>query len=768
MNKNFPFYMTKSTIICLGKFDDTILSVENQIINLSKNNSKPPKYKLTYDDDSKPPDVVKYSNEDYKCDVWTILGDVKPTLLLKNLLSEANLIIYIFNLSEPGKLAFLTEGWGPIIQKSIKTNSKNQERILLGIKTKSDNKPQEMTQKIKKSKEILQYTRYYEEELSEKTPKSSQKDNFYNFIKNELSKKKSNPPSIGQSNSDFNEEFDERSNVGLDKISGQSSNNLINYEIDENSHKAKIVNWPNAEGKIVIKKIAKYESENYEITDIYQDAFKSSKVTEIFVKTDLKIGDSCFSDSNELKTAKFECNKLTIGNTCFLNCSSLSNISFSGTTEADFGSQIFNGCSQLKFFEIQCGDHSKICIGDECFVGALSLESIRLSADSIELVNNAFKNCEALQKLEIECKNKLSISKELFEGCGSLENVVFKASTLNLLESCFGNLQNLKTIKFECEKIKFGENCFLNCNNVESIEIGCKDEIKLSKKIFSGFQTFTKQDIKNSKGFLLTKLKSLKLSGKKVTINDVYSDFTSLESLYIESCENDFQNDSSILVYLGRKCFQNLSNLQNLKIIGAYVFIGNNCFNNCSSLSNVTISKLMKLGNGTRPFNNCLNIENVTLEYLPNAKLMMGKNPFNKSKIQYFKITDDESETLVVTLGDKCFKNCISIQKFAILSSKEVSFGTNVFMNSKNLKLIKIKAASEIHFGKNCFSKSKSLEDATFQTEKLIIGDSCFNKCDNLKSIKTSINTVLTSGKGRKFERHDSEDNDQSCVYDLK
>lgn len=218
---------------------------------------------------------------------------------------------------------------------------------------------------------------------------------------------------------------------------------------------------------------------------------------------------------------------------------------------------------------------------------------------------------------------------------------------------------------------------------------------------------------------------------------------------------------------MGSKCFQNLSNLRDLEIIAASVFIGENCFDNCSSLKNVTISNLMKFNNGFCPFNKCIKIENVTLMYLANANLVMTKNPFSKSSIQNFEIKDDGSETLTVTLDDGCFEKCISIHKFKISSSKKVSFGLNVFKKSKNLTQIEINAKSEIRFSKNCFSNSKVLQNAIFHTDDLVIGESCFVKCDKLKLITTSPNTVLTSGKGRMFKHRASEDNDQSCVYDL-
>lgn len=125
-----------NSAIFLGKFDNNLLELEKYVINMGENASQRSKNnEINKDYDPKEPDVKKYTN--HNIDFWTILGDVKPTLLLKNLISDARLVFFVFNIENEIALDFLTEGWEPIANKVPKSDI--QKRILIGTNIKSNN-----------------------------------------------------------------------------------------------------------------------------------------------------------------------------------------------------------------------------------------------------------------------------------------------------------------------------------------------------------------------------------------------------------------------------------------------------------------------------------------------------------------------------------------------------------------------------------------------------------------------------------------------------
>ena len=123
MTKSVFSIMSELNILFLGKYDDDLLSLEEQLIDIKCSK------KQTINVESFP-DVIKYTNNIFQFNVYAIVGDVKPSLLLKKLISQVNIIIFTFNINKKDTLEFLTNGWGPIVDKIEKP--KSQERILIG------------------------------------------------------------------------------------------------------------------------------------------------------------------------------------------------------------------------------------------------------------------------------------------------------------------------------------------------------------------------------------------------------------------------------------------------------------------------------------------------------------------------------------------------------------------------------------------------------------------------------------------------------------
>ena len=225
-------------ILFLGKYDDNLFSLEEKVVNISKEPLDP-------EIKNSKPNFIRYPVEEFNFEVWIIVGNVKPTKLFKNLINEAKIIILTFNLVKKETICFLNEGWWPIVNKYKAID--NQELIVIGTKT-SDNIDESQIDAMKNNI-IFDYSLYFtvnvnnpnskfiqyikskfipqnkigknalkknskkrKRETKEKVPKSNKNDDLDNDenqaddddeakkIKNEKKKKKSKKPSKKRAN----------------------------------------------------------------------------------------------------------------------------------------------------------------------------------------------------------------------------------------------------------------------------------------------------------------------------------------------------------------------------------------------------------------------------------------------------------------------------------------------------------------------------------------------------------------------------------------
>lgn len=153
---------------------------------------------------------------------------------------------------------------------------------------------------------------------------------------------------------------------------------------------------------------------------ISNKSFYHSQINSFEATSDqIEIGDECFS-SFYLQKLIINCAKLKIGKSCFINCSSLSEISLKGLKQIKIGTSTFNGCKFLK----------KICI----------------SAEYLELSDFNFIDTNQLQSIELNCKEKLTISQHSFDNCTSLTTLVIKNESnedLIISKDIFNNCKSL-------------------------------------------------------------------------------------------------------------------------------------------------------------------------------------------------------------------------------------------------------------------------------------------------------------------------------------
>ena len=86
-------------ILFLGKYDDNLFSLEEKVVNISKEPLDP-------EIKNSKPNFIRCPVEEFNFEVWIIVGNVKPTKLFKNLINEAKIIILTFNLVKRDNMFF--------------------------------------------------------------------------------------------------------------------------------------------------------------------------------------------------------------------------------------------------------------------------------------------------------------------------------------------------------------------------------------------------------------------------------------------------------------------------------------------------------------------------------------------------------------------------------------------------------------------------------------------------------------------------------------
>lgn len=158
------------------------------------------------------------------------------------------------------------------------------------------------------------------------------------------------------------------------------------------------------------------------VTNLKTAAFKNSAISHIELNEGLyAIGESCFSNADNLTTITIPSSLMWIEKYVFSDCSSLETV-------------VFLGDSPLKHYE-----------------------------------NNIFYKCPSLK--EINLQRFGSIPGEMFSGCTSLESVILGDNITSIGVEAFANCINLKQVTMTDSVTKIGSKCFAGCSSLKEIKM---------------------------------------------------------------------------------------------------------------------------------------------------------------------------------------------------------------------------------------------------------------------------------------------------------
>lgn len=165
-------------------------------------------------------------------------------------------------------------------------------------------------------------------------------------------------------------------------------------------------------------------------------------VTNITLHNDtVGIGDSAFSDCNNLTSITIPDGVTSIGSGAFSYCSNLTSITIPDGVMS-IGSYAFQGCSSLTSVTIP---DSVTSIGNSAFSGCSSLSSITIPNSVTSIGYAAFSDCSSLTSITVP-GSVTSIGERSFKSCRSLTSITIPDNVTYIGHYAFTNCSSLTKI----------------------------------------------------------------------------------------------------------------------------------------------------------------------------------------------------------------------------------------------------------------------------------------------------------------------------------
>lgn len=241
--------------------------------------------------------------------------------------------------------------------------------------------------------------------------------------------------------------------------------NNINYEINTKDGNARVINSPDAKGKIIIPASINYQSNDYFITSISRNSFKKNQ----------KIETVSFQEPS--KISSFQANAFKL--------SSIKQI-FIPSTLTELCDGWCNKTHNLNSITISPNNKNFIFFNNQCILGKLQPTSgfydsmIFVRRDIIDIAIPSF-----VKVIRPYC----------FQNCSYLKNVFFGNDSLLTLIGKYAFAQSsIETINIPINVNTIGEYAFFECNNLKSRDILQKTQyIEVGKNAFTG--TFIEKEM---------------------------------------------------------------------------------------------------------------------------------------------------------------------------------------------------------------------------------------------------------------------------------
>lgn len=307
----------------------------------------------------------------------------------------------------------------------------------------------------------------------------------------------------------------------------------------------------------------------------------------------------------------------------------------------------FEGCDKLTEFDIPA--NATVSLGNRCFTGCSSLQTVKMLGNMPEWGEETFMGCEALEKVYIGY---------------STETMVNRIGT-----RAFKNCTNLKTdaaFEIRASVLTYGEECFAGCTNLPAISTSDVSRSRLLRIEDGAFR-----DCISLRAFLVSKLSALTYIGDYA--------FANCDTLKQPAVPAN-------VTYVGVGCFMDCDNIQYVSFYCGLEEYPKDCFKNCS--------KLIRTGGTAAAFNGLKRIGESAYE---GCTSLTASSSWNLGR--YANLEE---------IGDRAFYGCATLAD-SVLSAKMTSIGASAFEGCSALHALWIQTEIPPAFG--AFSLENMAED---------------------------------------------------------
>ncbi len=503
--------------------------------------------------------------------------------------------------------------------------------------------------------------------------------------------------------------------IGLDAFSTCEALKTVSIPKSVISIKENVFNYCVSLEEITVEsENPNYSSDEYGVlfnkdkTDLICYPSGNERTSYTIPESVIKIYNSSFSQSKNLKNITFPDNLKTIGIEAFSFCEGLTELTLPGSME-QINSLSFYYCTNLKNVIIPEGVKT---IGSNAFLHCEALESIILP-DSLERISmNVFDSTAYFENEEnwdngaLYCGKNLLAVKEDCEG-----KFVIKPGTRMIADFAVNRCKNITEVTIPDSMIIIGEGAFNMCAGLESVTLPASVTTLLGS-------TFRFCDSLVS----VTIPETVTVMG-----NQVFYDCENLESVEIKAKVST----------IGRSMFNDCPKLTSVKLPDTIKTIDDAAFRECDSLETIVLPEGVEVI-ADQGFAWSPKLTNVNL---PESLTSIGAEAFISTNINNICIPKNVS-----SIGEDAFTNTANLTNFAVdennswfmfdgnaLYSKDKSRLLCYFIGNNDTVYAIDKNVTEIDGG--AFYGNTHLERITIPDGVTQMGGLAFGNCSNLKSV---------------------------------
>ena len=457
------------------------------------------------------------------------------------------------------------------------------------------------------------------------------------------------------------------------------------------------------------------------INGIKYDLIAKAKIATVIAGETRYSGNIVIPESVEYNGGTYSV--ISIGNSAFYNCSTLSGIVIPNSVTS-IGESAFYGCCNLEDIEIPDNVTS---IGECAFYNCSKITSVKIPDGVTRLGQSTFRGCSSLTSVVIGTGLASLLGDGIFEGCEILEDVYIS----DIVAWCNIDFPSVEYFALPASSNPFyyASNLYLNGELVTELVIP-EDVTEIKFNVFYGCKSITSIVIPNSVTSIgadafedCSGLTSIEIPNSVTSIGDwAFYGCTGLTSIEIPNS----------VTSIGADAFRNCSGLTSIEIPNSVTSIGNYAFEGCSSLTSIEIPNSVT-SIGADAFSNCSGLTSVVIG---NSVTSIGYAAFYGCT----GLTSIEISNSVTSIGNYAFRNCSGLTSIEIPNSV-TSIGDYAFEGCSGLTSVEI-PNSVTNIGHLAFSGCTNLTTMTIGKRVEFVESYAFANCENLTEVYCYATTV--------------------------